>query len=286
MNHPAVASEHATVSMNDLARDGGARNQALDHRAVMSRGQKADVLAVGLLGVRQAEFARQVAHPRLRQASQGKAQTRELEARGGEQEIALVAVGIGGPVQRASAMPVVAAHNIVTGGQKIGAEIVGGVEKVGELHVLIAGDARDRRFAREIGTGERLDHLLAKALLVIEHIMRNAEPGRDIARIVDILPRAACALAVRRFSVVIELHGDANDVVALGGEQRRRDRRIDAARHRDDDAGFASGLIEPQTVPCAVRGRREQWREHGDLLPAKARRTMLISGSRPDPSRP
>ena len=211
----------------------------------MSRRHEADVLAVGLLGIRQAKFARQFAHPRLRHASQREPQARELRARGGEQEIALVAIRVGRPVKRSSAAPVVAADDIMAGRQQIGAEIVGGVEQIGEFHVLIAGDARHRSFARDIGSGERLDHLLAKALLVIEHIMGNAEPRRDVARIVNILSRAARALAVRRFAVVIELHRDADHVVAFGGEQRRRDRRIDPARHRDDDAGFGGGLIEP-----------------------------------------
>ena len=133
----------------------------------------------------------------------------------------------------------------MAGRQQIGAEIVGGGEQIGEFHVLIAGDARNRGFARDIGSGEWLDHLLAKALLVIEHIVGNAEPRGDVARIVNILPRAARAFAVRRFAVIVELHRDADDIVAFGGEQRRRDGRVDAARHRDDDAGLGRGLIEP-----------------------------------------
>ena len=133
----------------------------------------------------------------------------------------------------------------MAGRQEIGAEVMGRLEEIGEFHVLIAGDARDRSFARHIGSGEWLDHLLTKALLIIEHIMGDSEPRRDVARIVDILPRAAGALAVRRFAVVIELHREADHVVAFGGEQRRRDGRIDPARHRDDDAGFGRGLVEP-----------------------------------------
>ena len=42
------------------------------------------------------------------------------------------------------------------------------------------------------------------------------------------VPNAAVAL-------IVELHRHADDVVALFGEQRRGDRRIDAARHRHDD---------------------------------------------------
>ena len=133
----------------------------------------------------------------------------------------------------------------MSGRQQVGAEVVGCVEQIDEFQVLVAGDARDGRLAGDIGLGERLDHLLAKAVLVIEHIMGNAETRGDVPRIVDVLPGAAGALAVSRFAVVVELHGDADDVVAFGRQQRRRDRRIDASRHRNDDAGFGRGLVEP-----------------------------------------
>jgi hypothetical protein len=45
--------------------------------------------------------------------------------------------------------------------------------------------------------------------------------------------------------MVVKLHRDADDVVALGGEQRRRDRRVNPARHRHDDAGLGGRLFEP-----------------------------------------
>ena len=139
-------------------------------------------------------------------------------------------------------MLVLAADDIMARRQQIGAEVVCGGVQIGEFHVLVAGHARDRGFAGDVGSGEGLDHLLTKALLVIEHIMRNAEPRGDVPRIVDVLPRAARALAMRRFAVVVELHRDADDVVALESEHRRHDGRIDPARHRDDDAGFGRGL--------------------------------------------
>ena len=45
--------------------------------------------------------------------------------------------------------------------------------------------------------------------------MRNAEPFGDVARVVDILPGAAGALAVGGGAVVVELQRDADDVVAF-----------------------------------------------------------------------
>src|SRR3984885_7268265 len=100
--------------------------------------------------------------------------------------------------------------------------------------MLIAGDTRNRGFARDIGSGEWLDDLLEEALLVIEHIMGNAEPRCDVARVVDILSGAACALAVRRLPMVIELHRVADHVVALGW----------GPRLREADAGFGWRLIQ------------------------------------------
>ena len=55
----------------------------------------------------------------------------------------------------------------------VGPEVARGLQKVGELHMLIATDAGDRRLAREIAFGERRDDLLAKAALVVEHVMRD-----------------------------------------------------------------------------------------------------------------
>ncbi len=78
--------------------------------------------------------------------------------------------------------------------------------------------------------------------------MGDAEPGGDVARVVDVLAGAAGALAVGRRAMVVELHRHADDVVAFARQQRRGDARIDAARHRDDDAGVLGGLGQPEAV--------------------------------------
>ena len=51
-----------------------------------------------------------------------------------------------------------------------------------------------------------------------------------------------------RRAVVVKLQRDADDVVALGLEQRRRHRGIDAARHGDDDAGVLRPAFDIETV--------------------------------------
>ena len=67
--------------------------------------------------------------------------------------------------------------------------------------------------------------------------MGNAEARGDAPRVVDVLPGAARAGAMRGGAVIVELQRHADGVVAGMLHQRRGDGGIDAARHRDDDAG-------------------------------------------------
>ena len=78
--------------------------------------------------------------------------------------------------------------------------------------------------------------------------MRNPDPFRDIARVVDILTGAAGALAMGRRTMIVELQRDADDVVAFGLQQRGRHRGIDAAGHGDDDPCVLRTALEIQTV--------------------------------------
>ena len=77
--------------------------------------------------------------------------------------------------------------------------------------------------------------------------MGNAQPVGDAPRVVDILPGAATARATDRPTVVVELQGDADHLVAGFGEQGCGDRAVDAARHGDDHAG-RGGTIECERV--------------------------------------
>ena len=196
-----MAAEHAAVDMDDVARFRRARQQPLDHVAVVAGGHEADVLAVGLVGDRRGQTRGRARAPAaFGRPPSGKRSIASCSRRRGEQEIALVAVGIGGAVERPPARAVVLRDDVMAGRQDVGAEIARRLEQVDELHVLVAGDAGDRRLARDIGARERLDHLLAEAALVIEHVMGHAEalprrrarrgcPGRRSRRPCDASPR-------------------------------------------------------------------------------------------------
>ena len=89
---------------------------------------------------------------------------------------------------------------------------------------------------RGIAVGEIGDHRLGEARLGVDHIMRDAQPIGHAARVMDVLPGAAGALAAGRRAMIVELQRDADDLVP-GRMQQPGDRAaVHAARHRDEDA--------------------------------------------------
>ena len=227
---------------------GRARLEALDHIDVMPGRHEADVLAVVLVGDRQTEFARKLARLRLAALAEREAQNIELLARGAEQEIALVALFLARAEQAAAAFGQRPRRDVMSGRQNFGAQLACGDQEIVEFDRHVAFDAGHRRLAVDIAFGEAVDHRFLEAALVVEHVMRNADALGDAARVVDVLSGAAGALAVRRRAVVVELQRHADDVIALGLEQRSGHRRVDAARHGDDDAGVLRAAVDIEAV--------------------------------------
>ena len=89
-----------------------------------------------------------------------------------------------------------------------------------------------RRAAGAVFVEEMREHLIPVLGGEIAHVQRDAEPGADRERILAIGVGAAGPAAVVLFPV---LHEHAGDRHARALQQQRRDRRIDAARHADDD---------------------------------------------------
>ncbi len=192
----------------------------------------------------------------------GKRRQIELLARGREQEIALVALGFARRDRARGRRPAARARR--RNGRSPAPAAPSSravVEQVAELDRLVALDAGHRRLAGDIALGEAVDHRFLEAVLIVEHVMRDADALGDIAGVVDILAGAAGALAMGRRAMVVELQRDADDVIALGLQQRSRRRGIDAARHGDDNPGVLRTAFEIETV------------EHGAGLPMRSRAT-------------
>ena len=133
--------------------------------------------------------------------------------------------------------------------------ILRGGQEIGELDRLVAGHAGDRRLAGDIALREGVDDRLAEALLIVEHVMRNAQRFGNATGVVYVLSGAARTGAMGGRAVVVELQRHADDVIAFALQDAGDHRRVDAARHGDDDAGFfgAAGKIEAVHGAFTVR---------------------------------
>src|SRR6202008_2292365 len=74
------------------------------------------------------------------------------------------------------------------------------------------------------------------------------KPLGDLAGVLDVLAGAARAGPADGDAVVVELQGDADDVITLLLQERGRDRRIDAAVHRAHRAGVARRLVDTEGI--------------------------------------
>ena len=235
VDHPAMRAQHrAGLGMDDIARRLALGPHRAHHFGIVAIGHEADVLAVGLGRDAQAGGFGEAADLALGQAAQREAQEVELGFGGGVEEIALVARRIDGTVELAARRAFDPAH-VVAGRQAVGAEFAGHRQEVGELGPHVAADAGDRRAPGEIVVGKALDHVLAEARLVVDHVVRDAEPVGDRARVANVVAGAAGALAAGGGAIIVELQRHADHLGAAGGGERGDHRAVDPARHGDHD---------------------------------------------------
>src|SRR5262245_23871633 len=165
---------------------------------------------------------------------------RKLRPGGGEQKITLVATAVTGAKQLRP-MRAEAALDIMSRRQHVGIELLSRGQQLVELDLLVAGHTWDRRFAGSVAVGKGLHDGRFEALLVVQHVVRNGQTIRHATRVVNVLAGAAGPGPSQRLAVIVELQGDADDLVTLLFQHRRRDRRINAPGHRYDDSAFAPG---------------------------------------------
>ena len=98
---------------------------------VVAAGNEADLLRVGLLGEGKAALARDLADLGLGQAAEREERVRELLLREAEEEVGLVLGQICGPLENpALARRVVLVDGVVAGGDAVGADGAGGLQKL------------------------------------------------------------------------------------------------------------------------------------------------------------
>ena len=121
-------------------------------------------------------------------------------------------------------------------GNEIRAELVRAVNEPAEFQILIAHHARIRRAAGLVFVGKVLDDVLLEFRRLVNEIIRDVELVADGARVGDGLRAAAFVLRAVHAILRPELERDADDLVALLEQQRRRGGGINSPAHAADDA--------------------------------------------------
>ena len=153
----------------------------------------------------------------------------------------------------------VGAPGVVAGRDRVAlVQVARPTEQRPELHLGVAVRAGRRGLAVEVRAEERREHAGLELALQVHHVERDAELARDPAGVLRGVERAAALLELRDgIGDVVQAHPHADDVVALLGEQRRGDGRIDAAGHRDEGAGHEAASEASAGTPFTTpRPRR------------------------------
>ncbi len=119
---------------------------------------------------------------------------------------------------------------------EIRAELIRAVNQPAELQILIAHHARIRRAAGLVFVGEILDDVLLEFRRLVNQVIRNVELVADGARVGDGLRAAAFVLRAVHAILRPEFERDADDIVALLDQKRRRRRGINSSAHAADNA--------------------------------------------------
>ena len=198
---------------------------------------EADLLALFLVGRRQAGAAGMGAHLVLGQVSDREPRRRELRGRQIVEEVGLVLRRIPSFLQlKPSRGRVRPAPRVVAGRDGLAAHDAGAIPERRELHLRVAGGAGNRRFSGEIGGDEGTHDPFAEFLLEVENVVRDAESPGHPARVGEVVERAAAPRLTRIAGMVPELHREADDLVPLFLQKQGGDRGVHSAGHGDSDA--------------------------------------------------
>ena len=154
-----------------------------------------------------------------------------------EQEIRLVLAGVESSTQQGLARVGVAVETYVVAGRNgVGAEGGGAVQQMRELQLAVALHAGDRGATDGILPDERRDDRGIELPFEVHHVVRDAERGGRASRIVQVIERAASAELSFTRLLVVELHREPDNVMALLDQLCGGDRRVDPSRHGDHDS--------------------------------------------------
>ena len=188
----------------------------------------------------------ELAHLRLAQGAERKAQARERFGRQRGQHVALVLADVERRAQQRARVLRRATDDarVVAGGERRRAEAVGELEHRVETHVAVAAHARVRRQAGGVVGQPAVDHTRAELRAQVDRQVWHTKLVRQLACAADRLRRAAAEIAVvLRVRPQLQRHRDR---LAPGPrEQQRGHRAVDPAAHRHQRPLVVAGERRP-----------------------------------------
>ena len=238
-----MASDHVAVAPHNVARCSGMSAAALDIARVVAVRDKADILALGLLGVDEVLLGGNAAHVALFVQS-GQRKDRACQALLCEriQKVALVLFGVLAAVQLPGAVGRLTRFGVMSRCDVVAAHIQRRIEQRAKLNMAVADDAWVGRQPLLIGGHEALDNIAVEGLLQVEHMVGHPQALGDRLCIGDV----AIDFAHTRCRIgrgAGEAHGGTDAFVALALEQIRGHAGIDAATHGDEHALVVHGEV-------------------------------------------
>ena len=115
-----------------------------------------------------------------------------------------------------------------------------------DRELTICSRRRHRRFAVDVACAKR--SITASRSGSRSRARTECRCAGHAARVVNVLTGATGTLAMGGLAMVVELQRHAHHVIALGLEQRRGHRTVDAAGHGDDDTGVLRAAVEIERV--------------------------------------
>ena len=204
---------------------------ALDERRVIAVRHEADLVAVRLVRDRQTECpgvrANGVLVQRRRQETDACASCACVSVnRKYDWSFAIVHAAL---QPEAAADRVAIDARVVPGGDRLRAEALRAGRERRELQVAVAVDARNRRPARGVLLDEVRHDVLAELALEVDDVVGDAEARGDAACVVEVVDGAAAAETRLTAALIVQLHRQADDLVACLRHQRGGHRRVDSA---------------------------------------------------------
>ena len=233
VDDPLVAPQDIALCVHKIA--GRALNAAvaLDEAGIVAVRNKADILAVVLLGIVKAALRSDLSGLGLVLVAERKLHVGQLLLGQNIEHITLI-LGRVKRLQKEVAAPlrIIFCPCVVSGRQYVAAKFLHLGEEVLKLEAAVALDAWIGRAAVQVLIDKRFDDFLRKQVLIVDDMVRDADLLGNAAGVLRVLEGAAGVQKILTYNVIfIQTHRAAYAFVAARRHDLSRHAAVDAAAH-------------------------------------------------------